>query len=256
MEIWLKEIIPALLLPLPITLILLVIGLIFLWFTRYKRTGTIFVTIGFFILLIFSLFAPANFLLSHLELKYKPIELSVNQTARQIVVLGGGLVQNIHHKQSIELSSATLSRLITGISVAKQIAHSRLILSGGEVFGLPPEATAMEKVAEHLGFPSSRILLETKTKDTHQQAIELKKLLGKESFILVTSAIHMPRAMAIFHHYGLNPIPYPTQYLGNYTNRPIYQIYQIIPNTKNLGRTDIAVYEYLGVVWARLNGYL
>jgi uncharacterized SAM-binding protein YcdF (DUF218 family) len=62
----------------------------------------------------------------------------------------------------------------------------------------------------------------------------------------------MPRAMALFQHLGMHPIAAPTQFLG--FHRTLITAY--LPNTNNLVISDIALHEYLGVLWEKMQGYI
>ena len=63
------------------------------------------------------------------------------------------------------------------------------------------------------GVESEDIVLETKATDTKDHPIYVKEIVGRDRFILVTSASHMPRAMALFRQHGMEPIPAPTDYM-------------------------------------------
>ena len=67
--------------------------------------------------------------------------------------------------------------------------------------------------------------------------------------MLVTSAYHMPRAMEIFKEEGMNPIPAPTQFL---TKRYSYRTKYFLPSVVNLIHSDIALHEYMGMTWLKL----
>ena len=76
-----------------------------------------------------------------------------------------------------------------------------------------PEAEVMARIAVLLGVKPQDIRLETDSRDTADEAEIIAKMIGREKFILVTSAAHMPRSMALFRKRGLQPIPAPADFL-------------------------------------------
>jgi uncharacterized SAM-binding protein YcdF (DUF218 family) len=88
--------------------------------------------------------------------------------------------------------------------------------------------------------------------DTESEALCVAPLVGKQPFILVTEASHMPRAMALFRKQGAHPIADP---MGYYT-RPgqAFSPPELFPDGEELRGSQRAVYEYLGLAWAKLRG--
>lgn len=107
-----------------------------------------------------------------------------------------------------QLSLAELNRLLEGIRVYRNVEDAKLILSRG-IGGNGPftDAEMMESLAITLGIPEDDIILESESLDTIVQAKLIKQIVNDDKFILVTSASHMPRAMAIFKKCGMCPVP-------------------------------------------------
>ena len=82
-------------------------------------------------------------------------------------------------------------------------------MSGGGAFDPVYEAEVMARVAREMGIPESDIILETKSIDTKDEARFIKPIVGNEPFVLVTTASHMPRSIALFKKLGMDPIPSP-----------------------------------------------
>ena len=252
MEFLCQKIAAALALPLPMALILLFIGLCFFWFSTKKLMANIFLISGFLLLLAASLsFFPA-LLLNSLENQYQPIK-SLPNNIHNIVVLGGGVRSDTTMPPNTQLKAASLSRLIEGIRLYHlyQVAHQpvTLVLSGGRVFGSPAEAGVMQNIAVILGVNVADIKLEAGSRDTHEEALYLQKQLGNQPFLLVTSAYHMPRAMALFTKIGLQPIAAPTQYMSDVDST---RVDAYLPSSNYLVMSDVAIHEYLGVWWGKL----
>jgi uncharacterized SAM-binding protein YcdF (DUF218 family) len=80
------------------------------------------------------------------------------------------------------------------------------------------DALVLQDAALVLGIDQSRIAIENKAKDTAEQAIEIKRLVKNDRIVLVTSAIHMPRAMALFTKQGIDCVSAPTDFFIRRTN--------------------------------------
>lgn len=195
-------------------------------------------------------FAPTA-MLSNLESQYDPL-MQLPKNTHNIAVLGGGVRANAKFPPNTQLSTASLSRLIEGIRIykmyQKQHVQETLILSGGRVFGEPAEAGVMQNIAVILGVNPKDIKLEAGSRDTQEEALYLKKTLGKQPFILVTSAYHMPRAMHLFESSGMHPIAAPTQYTTARQNK----FNDNFPSASYLLMSDTAIHEDLGRIWAKI----
>jgi uncharacterized SAM-binding protein YcdF (DUF218 family) len=253
MLFFIKKFLSTLLLPLPISILLLVIGLFLISFTRFIRTGIVFGALSVLTLLLFSTHFLPNFMLQHLEDRYQPL-IKAPSKVNTIVVLGGGTGGNKLYPANTRLDAASLSRLVEAVRIYQQLKskgiEGHLILSGGRVFEAKPIAGDLKNTALILGVSSRDISIEDGSVDTHQEAVYLHPLIKNRPFILITSASHMPRALRIFKKLGMQPIPAPTEFLTERVRSPRFYI----PSSRNLVDSDIAIHEYLGILWAKLNG--
>ena len=252
-----KKIIGPLLFPIPFAAFLLLVGLVLLWFTRKQKAGRLFVSAGTVLLisLSFGVFSPWT--LAPLERKYQPLlaTASVNSAEapiKWIVVLGGGGSYSSQLPSTSQLSPSSLARLNEGIRLHRQLPGSKLILSEGAVFQAVPVADLMAKMAEDLGIPSDSLILEQRSRDTEGQAELIQPLVGQDRFILVTSASHMPRSMALFRKLGMSPIAAPTDF--KYLTRDTLSPATFFPSAGELRKAELAMHEYMGLAWAKLRG--
>jgi uncharacterized SAM-binding protein YcdF (DUF218 family) len=250
----LKKIASAAVYPLSLCLTALVVGLFFIWFTHKQKIGKILVTAAVVALILFSFGPFTDTLLGSLENKYPPLtDLKGLNGVKWIVVLGGGHNSDARYPANDQLSGASLSRLVEGIRIHKTLKNSRLILSGGAVFDPVPEAKVMSDVALTMGVVPEDIILELESRDTEDQARLIPiiaNLDSKERFILVTTAAHMPRAVALFRKYGNQPVPAPIDFWVKDTkeSHPI----NFFPTASGLRRMERVFHEYLGLAWAKL----
>jgi uncharacterized SAM-binding protein YcdF (DUF218 family) len=96
------------------------------------------------------------------------------------------------------------------------------------------------------------MVLEPRPRDTRQEAELLAPLLRGQRVALVTSASHMPRALALFRAQGLDPIPAPTGHLAKEPQG--FDVLDLIPDADGLAKTRFAWHEVLGRMWAGLTG--
>ena len=251
----LKKIAGLLLSPLTVCIVMLVSGLFLLLFTRRQRTGKFTVILGVVFLLLMSYDTLPDRALGTLERRYPPLtKIDSISDVKWIVVLGGGHVTDPNLPVASRISGESLSRLIEGVIIHKRLPESRMILSGGSIFDPVPESKNMADLAIILGINKNDIQEEPAGLDTEDQAILIKKIVGKDKFILVTSAFHMPRSMALFQKQGMLPIPAPAGH--RVKNKETINPFMFFPDSGGIGKMESAVHEYLGLIWAKLTGLI
>ncbi|MCP4255081.1 MAG: envelope biogenesis factor ElyC [Candidatus Scalindua sp.] len=255
----LKKIISAFLYPLPFSLLLSFLGLYFLWFTNKQKAGKILVSAGLVVLTLFSYHVIADKLLRPLERQYDVFEMkgatpaTPKPAVRFVVVLGGGQALDSGLPLLSQMSDAPVVRLMEGIRIYRKFPGSRLLLSGGGGFSIS-EAEMMARVAIEMGVPERDIILESKSRDTRDEALFIKPMVGNEPFVLVTTASHIPRSMALFRKLGMNPIASPIGHSVKDDQR--LSFYSFFPSTGSTEKSELAIHEYLGMIWAKLRGQM
>jgi uncharacterized SAM-binding protein YcdF (DUF218 family) len=245
----LRKVISRLLFPVPLSLELLLIGLVLLWFTRKQGLGKVLVTFGTLCLLAFSNSMISTALLRPLEQTFPPFNSSpTSEKIEYIAVLGGLGDDDPHVPVTSHVFPDLMVRLIEGVRVHREIPRSKLILSGGHL-----SSGGMAEVAEALGVNNRDILQLGEPPDTEAEGKEIAPIVGSSPFVLVTSASHMRRAMGLFRARKLNPIAAPTDFLAPERN---VEIDDYFPDAFKLFKSQIATYEYFGLAWAKLRGKL
>lgn len=256
-----KKIVTHLLYPYSIILEILILGMILFWFTKRWKAARLVLTVDVVLLICFSFGLIPNLLLESLESRYPALsrgaleELRKNESSQKIgwiVVLGGGHVDDAHIPPASQLSTHALARLVEGLRLQRVFPESRIILSGGSAFKERPHAEILAEAAESLGIGRDRIVLESRPEDTEAEAMFIAQTVGDDPFILVTSAFHMPRAVALFKKQGLNPIPAPTDYFTKTSTA--FRPPEFFPSADNLEKLRLAAHEYLGTAWSLITG--
>jgi uncharacterized SAM-binding protein YcdF (DUF218 family) len=204
------------------------------------------------LLLIFSNGAVASLLVAPLESAHRRGALPGDPGA--IVMLAGILDDQRDGASFYELTDHA-DRLVETLRLARRFPRARIVLSGG--IGVldqsrPREAEILARLLRDLGIPRSRMLIEGRSRNTHENAVEATRLLrGTRRVVLVTSAYHMPRAVACFERAGLRVTPWPVDYL-----KTGYGPGAWFPRPWSLDRSRIALREYIGWVAYSVAGYV
>ncbi len=235
--------------PFPIFFILMGIGFYFWQRGNAKRAKQFFL----FALLWISILSYSPFsslLLSPLENVYSKVELT-NTHPHYIHVLGCGHTTISRLPLSSQISLVSLARINEGVSLYKAYPNMKLIFSG--YGGEDPISNARKnaQMAIVLGVDPADIILLEAPQDTQEEAIASKKIVRDQPLIVVTSASHMVRAVALFRKAGIDAIPAPTDFKIK-GDSGLWQF----PSSSGLERSEAAFHEYLGLTWGRLKGYL
>ncbi len=203
----------------------------------------------------------ATYIAGHIEQRALILHPHQQRHFDSIVVLGGGAMAKGTLRPQVEPSNPSLRRTFCGSELFSQGVAPRLLLTGGDASIFkdgPIEAVIMQKLALQLGVPEGAILVEGRSRNTYENAVQTKRLLGSASVLVVTSALHLPRALGLLKKQGMDAIGYPCGY--SVRNRPSenwdIHPFAIIPtvgaldtNTKSLNELiGIAVYWGLGKI--------
>jgi uncharacterized SAM-binding protein YcdF (DUF218 family) len=233
--------------PLGLTLTLFTLGLYFLYKSSHVK-AKFFLSFSLFLLLFFSYPPVSNSLIQSLENKYSKYDYSHNNI-EYIHVLGSGHHDNPAWPLSSQIGGASLIRTFEGISIFKKINNPRvkLIFTGFAGPGnTTPNAEINAKIDRISNINNRNLIVNGKPKDTKEESVFSKSIIGNKPFILVTSASHMPRAMSLFENMGMNPIAAPTDFKGK--NKSFLSA----PSIGSLEKSRNAIHELLGIAWAYL----
>ncbi|HAT8178530.1 TPA: hypothetical protein JA361_03435 [Legionella pneumophila] len=233
----------------PFFLCVFAIGIcIFLLWRRLAPTVTrVLLFIVLIVLLAMSTGWLPSYLTYQLESRYSVVK-QINPNVKWVVVLGGGQNTGEGMPANDLLTSASIKRLVEGVRLFRALPNAKLLLSGGGSTGEQGEALLLAELAKWFSIDSEKIVIETVSINTADQARELAAIVHDQPFYLVTSAIHMPRSMALCQQQGLHPIAAPTDFTFFWSTDTWVKM--VIPNSYNLAYTSIALHEILGKIWA------
>jgi uncharacterized SAM-binding protein YcdF (DUF218 family) len=248
----LKKVLLSLLTPPGLVLVLLLAGLIQL---ARGRGGRALLALGTLLLYLCGTAPAVNLLVRPLEDRYPPLADPRPTRAAAVVVLaaGGQALPNLPPHAG--LAPNTLARLAEGVRLWRLLGgRPRLILTGGQVRGGTSVARLMGEAARScFGVSAESLVLEEKALDTGQSARILAPGLRGRPFLLVTSALHMPRSVNDFRLLGAEPVPAPTDYRQDPRGLGYYSL---MPSAARLLDAAAATHEWLGLAWQRVAAYL
>jgi uncharacterized SAM-binding protein YcdF (DUF218 family) len=232
--------------PLGLILTLSLVGLYFLNKSNDKK-AKFFLGSSVFLLLFLSYPPIGNGLIQQLENQYP--KYSDNRAVKYIHILGGGHHDNDDWPLSAQIGNASLKRTIEGVSIYKKLSNPDIKLIFTGYAGSNNNTSNSEinaAIARLSGIENRSMVVNSKPKDTADEAIFAQSIIGNNAFILVTSASHMPRAVKLFKKLDMNPIPAPTDFHSK--NKPLLSA----PTIDSLQKSRIAIHEFLGIAWSYL----
>jgi uncharacterized SAM-binding protein YcdF (DUF218 family) len=257
---WLKKLLGFWLMPLPVCLALLVVGLGLAGSARRARLGRRLLLAGVALLLLFTNKTVSVWLVRPLEARYPAIpELRADvppppalAACRFVLVLGSGNGHSAGLSATNQLSVSALARITEAVRLLRVLPEARLIVSGPAESNHPSHATVLARAAESLGVGPGRIVFIDQARDTEDESLAASRIISDAPFALVTSAWHMPRAIALFRRAGLAPLPCP----ADFTAHPNDEFHwdDLWWDTASLERSTWAVHERLGYLWIWLRG--
>ena len=246
----------------PSTLIALLIayGSILIW-TGWARWGRRFVTLGAILLLVAGLSPLGNALILPLENRFPRTNLDQPPPPVGFIVLGGAEDRLVGRARKAPTLNEAGERIVETVMLARKFPEAKIAFTGGDAGILYPsdaEATGAASMLTDMGVAQDRLILEAGARDTYENAVYLKAeldrlgLLGpSKRWVLITSAYHMPRAIASFRQAGLDveawPVDYRTRGRADLT-RPFDKV------SEGLRRVDVATREWVGLLAYRLAG--
>jgi uncharacterized SAM-binding protein YcdF (DUF218 family) len=243
----LSTIVGELLMPLPIATLLICTGLLARAAGRH-RPGTIAVAVGGLLAFAAALGPVGSGLLRPLEDRYVGVidPATLSAKPRYVAVLGSGYRPRQGLPITAALGETAVMRLAEGIRLFRRMPDARLIVSGGGPDGAPPAAQGYAWGAMALGVPRESIIVIDTPLDTRAEIRALRERFGDTPILVVTSAAHMPRAMALSARAGLRAIAAPTD--NQTRSGSSWGLSALVPSGASLRKTEIAFHEYLGLL--------
>jgi uncharacterized SAM-binding protein YcdF (DUF218 family) len=250
MFFYLSKIFWFLIQPINLAIFLLAIGIAFRLF-GVRRPLRPLAFLSFLVLVLCSWTSFGAMLLTPLEERFsRPAELPARIDG--IVVLGGGLEGAVNlARGGYELNSGG-DRYVETAILALRHPEARVVVTGGSgalVLDGEGDGETAPRLLNALGIGQERLILENESRNTYENAVFTKRMVAPapgETWLLVTSAFHMPRSIALFEKAGFPVLPWPVDYrtsgregIGFFRDNPV----------DSMQAATMAIREWIGL-WA------
>ncbi|NYT38472.1 YdcF family protein [Allopusillimonas soli] len=245
-----------LVIPANLCAVMLVAGML-LFIARLRKTGLAIACTGIAWAVFWSLPASSLWAGGRLEQLYAPTPAAMLPHAQAIVVLGGSTANSRKNWFQPYDDDTAVSRVETANMLYHQGLAPKVVLSGAALDGNVSEAEMMARFLRRHDVPENAILLETQSYTTHENGVYTARLLRNEHIghiLLVTSPLHMPRAMAVFRKLGVDATAAPSPPQIVVPDSPGFSFW--VPSMRALSASRSIVKEYVALVVYWIRGWI
>lgn len=251
------KIVSSLVYPLGLLFVLLVTRISLSWLGW--RFGAKAIAFSFVVVLLLSSnLKVAEWLATGLESQYPQQAIATIEKHDAIIVLGGGVRIPSPPARHTQLGAGS-DRLWYAVKLYRAGKAGKIILSGGNVYaqtGLQGEAYYARELLQEWGVAGDDILLESSSRTTQENSRNIETVLREQnirSALLVTSALHMPRAYSLFKQLPIEVTAASADVLVRQLETP--EIFDWIPSANALQLTTVALHEYYGIWFTQLRDF-
>jgi uncharacterized SAM-binding protein YcdF (DUF218 family) len=232
-----------------------VIGVLLLA-TRLASFGRRLMIFSILLLAICGFSPVGNWLLYPLESRF-PAWDAARGAPDGIIILGGSIDADLSVAHGGAVVRSEADRIIAAAALARQYPNARILFTGGSANLISNDAREADYAGalfESLGIPKARLMTERRSRNTQENAEFSKAMAAPKSgerWLLVTSAFHMPRSVGLFRKAGFTVEPYPVNWRVG--GRGDLLAFSSLAD-EGLGRTEIALREWIGLIAYRASG--
>lgn len=251
-QLWLSKLVWLLAEPASLLLSVWVAGCLVLW-TPWWRLGRLLVCLAALATTTVALYPVGQQALRPIEDRFPPL-VSLPARVDGILVLGGVIDYYVIGKRGVpsSLLAAGSPRLDAFVELARRYPMARHVFTGGSIElidGKDTEADVVRRIFARIGLDTTRIIFEDQSRNTYENALlSLEKIKPEpeETWLLITSARHMPRAIGTFRKAGWpHIVAYPIDFATD-PNQPFESSFRL---GHNLNYLSEAIREYMGLLY-------
>ena len=228
---------------------------------RTSRAPRMFMAIVIVFYTMISIFPVPGMAARYLSSPYRPFSASDAPAGKTVVViLGSGsfTAHDWYDHLSVSFADPAGANRVVEAARVYNLIHPDLVISSGGAVGrmdrLAPAGKVMADLLERLGVPAARILVETESRNTHDEGTLVKRMLeplNVDHVVLVTSDIHMRRSVGVFRAAGLTVIPAIAR---DARSEPPWNI-ALLPSSTGIEEFQDVIHEVGGIAYYRLRGW-
>ena len=202
--------------PNTLALLLSLLGLALMWRHRRSRgRWLLLLGLGYYLLVLAT--PLSQWLVLPLEDRFSR-PATPPERVDGIIVLGGAVEQLLTQERGIPALNGAAERMTEPVILLRRYPTARLVFTGGSpalVADGPTESDVARQLWTAMGIPAERLVFEDEARNTHENGVLTQRLVQPqpgETWLLVTSASHMPRAMGVFQRIGWPVVAWPVNY--------------------------------------------
>ncbi len=224
------------------------VGVALMW-TRWRRAGRALAALSVAALAIVGFTPFSALLVRPLEDRFPRPDLATAPTG--IIVLGGAVDEGVTRRRGLPALNEAAERMTEAVALARRFPQARIAFTGGSGRLSALETTEADVARAFFlaqGLPEERLTFENRSRDTWENAVFTRDLLRPkpgETWVLVTSAMHMPRSVGIFRKVGFPVVAYPVDYRTGGGPGDFFGLRRM---GATINDADQASHEYLGLL--------
>lgn len=223
---------------------------------RWRKAAMLAMTVAFLVIAVPAWTSVGALMLKPLESRFVRPD-PPPEAVSGIIVLGGGLEGGINLvRGGYELNTGG-DRFVEAAILARRYPEVPIVVSGGSgalLLSGEGDAATAPRLLSALGVEPDRLRLEERSRNTWENALYSRDLVSPEpgeTWLLVTSAFHMPRAVSLFRKAGFDIVAWPADYRAAGNERPGLSTDNPLDSLEN---TTIALREWIGLLAYRATG--
>jgi len=231
----------------PSIFIILLLAALFL-IRKHRGKAILLITLDILLIYFLSIEPVKNLILAPLENYASPVTKETAKGASLIVILGGGTLENSPEEgENGSLSGDSFKRALYGLYLAEQYKLP-ILYSGGKLFESQKktEADIAMKLLAKYNRSGVKLMKESVSRTTYENAAYVKEKYNPQKVILVTSAYHMKRSLYIFAKAGIECTPAPTDYK---INGGRFDVTSFLPSTHQSECIYKGLKEHVGLIF-------
>jgi uncharacterized SAM-binding protein YcdF (DUF218 family) len=207
-------------------------------------------------LIVFAAAPVGALLLRPIEARFPPPPADI-APPYGIIVLGGAISEDLSAAHGQTIFGDGAARLTQAAILARRFPEARIVYTGGSASfkrKTSTEAAEAKKLLVALGVDPARIDIETRSRNTDENARFTAAMVGPrpdQTWLIVTSAWHIPRSMGLFRKAGFNVVAYPVDYHA-FGDRRDFRLNH--DPARGLWLFEMGVHEWIGLTAYRLAG--
>ena len=240
--------------PSNVFLLLLIAGVALLW-TRWRRAGRRLLFLLTAAAVVLAAIPIGTWMIVPLENRFPQVR-ELPPSAVGVITLGGAVNQFMTVARDQTSISSAAERLTAFVTIARRRPELRLVYTGGSGSLMRQdlkETLVARRFFGEIGLDPARVVYEDQSRNTHENAVLTHALIRPkpdETWILITSAMHMPRAVGVFRKAGWNILPYPVDFRTEGSGRFSY----FNGLSRGFEMLSTAIKEWLGLLGYRVMG--